>query len=265
MEYNKREICMRHAFQSILNPSQTSESPRLGHSGKAVTNKSLISRSELAPLWFLIVFIYKLGAAFAYDAPHAAAITSAHPLATKAGHQILQAGGNVSDAAVTVSTVLGVVEPYSSGLGGGGFWLLHRASDGYQIMIDGRERAPQAAHPDLYLDDQGNVVPLRSLNGALAAGIPGLPAALVHLAENYGQLSLAQTLQPAIDIALDGFPVDDYYRGFAYWRLQVLQNYPATVAQYLPGGEIPPSGFLLKQPELANTLQLLANGGFNGF
>jgi gamma-glutamyltranspeptidase/glutathione hydrolase len=186
-------------------------------------------------------------------------------MATEAGHRTLRAGGNAFDAAVTVSAVLGVVEPYSSGLGGGGFWLLHRASDGYQVMIDGRERAPLAAHRDLYLDEQGNVVPLRSLNGALAAGIPGLPAALVHLAEHYGRLPLAESLQPAIEIAREGFPVDDYYRGLAYWRLAVLQSYPATAAQFLPNGEVPPKGFLLKQPELADTLQRLAQEGIAGF
>jgi gamma-glutamyltranspeptidase/glutathione hydrolase len=186
-------------------------------------------------------------------------------MATEAGHRTLQAGGNAFDAAVTVAAVLGVVEPYSSGLGGGGFWLLHRASDAKQVMIDGRERAPLAAHRDLYLDEHGNVVPLRSLNGALAAGIPGLPAALVHLAKHYGRLPLAESLQPAIDIAREGFPVNDYYRGMAYWRLAVLQSYPATAAQFLPQGEIPPKGFLLKQPELADTLQLLAQEGVAGF
>jgi gamma-glutamyltranspeptidase/glutathione hydrolase len=186
-------------------------------------------------------------------------------MATEAGHQTLQAGGNAFDAAVTVGAVLGVVEPYSSGLGGGGFWLLHRASDDYQTMIDGRERAPLSAHRDLYLDEQGAVDPLLSLNGALAAGIPGLPAALVHLAKKYGRLPLAESLQPAIDIAREGFPVDDYYRGMAYWRLSVLQSYSATAAQFLPEGEVPPKDYLLKQPDLADTLQRLALGGVAGF
>ncbi|NOY62666.1 MAG: hypothetical protein GXP10_05830, partial [Gammaproteobacteria bacterium] len=108
--------------------------------------------------------------------PPAAAIASAHPLATAAGHEILDVGGNAFDAAVAVTAALAVVEPYSSGLGGGGFWLLHRARDGFETMVDGRDRAPLAAHRDMYLDNNGDAVRSLSLNGALAAGIPGVPA-----------------------------------------------------------------------------------------
>jgi gamma-glutamyltranspeptidase/glutathione hydrolase len=112
--------------------------------------------------------------------PPAAAIASAHPLATRAGIDILAAGGNAFDAAVAVSAALAVVEPYSSGLGGGGFWLLHRGDDGFEVVVDGRERAPLAATRDMFLDDDGDVVPDLSLTGALAAGIPGEVAALVY-------------------------------------------------------------------------------------
>ncbi len=111
--------------------------------------------------------------------PSRAAIASAHPLATQAGHKILEVGGNAFDAAVAVSAVLAVVEPYSSGMGGGGFWLLHRSRDNLDVMVDGREHAPLAAHRDLYLDEKGEVIPDLSINGPLAAGIPGQPAALV--------------------------------------------------------------------------------------
>ncbi|MGD8743701.1 MAG: gamma-glutamyltransferase, partial [Granulosicoccaceae bacterium] len=104
----------------------------------------------------------------------AAGLATAHPLATAAGHEILAAGGNAFDAAVAVTAVLAVVEPYSSGLGGGGFWLLHRARDGKQIMLDGREKAPLRAHRDMYLDVDGNVIPRASIDGPLAAGIPGV-------------------------------------------------------------------------------------------
>jgi len=137
--------------------------------------------------------------------PPAGAVASAHPQATAAGMEILGAGGNAFDAAVAVSAALAVVEPYGSGIGGGGFWLLHRASDGKQIMIDGRERAPLAAQRDLYLDEQGDVVPRLSMDGALAAAVPGEPAALAHLAEKYGRLPLAKSLAPAIRLAEKGF------------------------------------------------------------
>jgi gamma-glutamyltranspeptidase/glutathione hydrolase len=256
---------MSCAFRSILKTCFSPKAMPVTQPTKSFSEERIRPKTEIAPVWCFLLFVFNLGTAFAYEASHSAAIASAHPLATEAGHRTLQAGGNAFDAAVTVGAVLGVVEPYSSGLGGGGFWLLHRASDAYQVMIDGRERAPLAAHRDLYLDDQGNVVPLLSLNGALAAGIPGLPAALVHLAEHYGRLPLAESLQPAIDFAREGFPVDDYYRGVAGWRLAVLQSYPATTAQFLPDGEVPPKGFLLKQPELADTLQRLAKKGIAGF
>ena len=150
-----------------------------------------IGLADKRPLFGAFLFIGLLGliiasvTAFDTSEPQlpAQAVASAHPFATRAGIEILNAGGNAFDAAGAVSAVLAVVEPYSSGIGGGGFWLLHRASDGKQVMIDGRERAPLAAHRDMYLDESGEVVPGLSMNGPLAAAIPGQPAALVHLAD----------------------------------------------------------------------------------
>ena len=194
-----------------------------------------------------------------------AAVASAHPLATEAGMETLRNGGNAFDAAVTVAAVLSVVEPYSSGMGGGGFWLLHRARDGHEVMLDGRERAPLAAHRDLYLDDKGEVVAGLSVNGPLAAGIPGQPAALAHLAGEYGRLPLATTLAPAIRYARDGFPVDEHYRKLARWRLEQLQRWPEGRRLFLLDDAVPPAGHLLKQPELARTIQRIANTGHDGF
>src|SRR5699024_9878675 len=96
--------------------------------------------------------------AAAASTPPQAAIASAHPAATAAGMQVLAAGGNAFDAAVAVSAALAVVEPYSSGLGGGGFWLLHEAENGNDVMIDVREQAPSAANRTMYQDDDGNVI-----------------------------------------------------------------------------------------------------------
>ncbi len=185
-----------------------------------------LNRHLKAPFWSLFFcFILSLsGVAAAGGKPSAAAIASAHPLATEAGHRILDAGGNAFDAAVAVSAVLAVVEPYSSGIGGGGFWLLHRASDGFEVMVDGRERAPLAAHRDLYLDESGKVKSGLSINGPLAAGIPGEPAALVHIAEKYGRLPLKTSLAPAVRLARDGFHVDDFYLRMAGWRLKALRQ-----------------------------------------
>ena len=105
--------------------------------------------------------------------PPRVAVASAHPAATRAAIGILAAGGNAFDAAVAVGAALAVVEPYSSGRGGGGFWLLHRASDARTRMIDARERAPLAAHRSMYLNDQGQFVPERALDTLDAAALTG--------------------------------------------------------------------------------------------
>jgi len=197
--------------------------------------------------------------------PSAAAIASAHPLATEAGHEILREGGNAFDAAVAVTAALSVVEPYSSGLGGGGFWLLHRARDGFDVMIDGRERAPLAASRDMYLDDKGNVLENLSVNGPLAPGIPGTPAALAHLAQRYGRLPLEQSLAPAIELAEAGFPADSIYREMAAFRLDLLRAHDAAAVAFLHDGQVPAAGARITQPALANTLRLIAKLGRDGF
>ncbi len=196
---------------------------------------------------------------------HGAAIASAHPLATQAGMEILAAGGNAFDAAVAVSAVLAVVEPYGSGLGGGGFWLLHRASDGLEVMIDGREKAPQAAHSDMYLDEHGDVVPGLSVDGALAAGIPGEPAALVHIAQHYGRLTLQRSLAPAIRLAREGFEVEAIYQRLAQFRLDALQQDSGAAAIFLHDDAIPEAGHRIIQEDLAGTLEAIAKSGNNGF
>ena len=197
--------------------------------------------------------------------PPQAAIATAHPIATEAGMEILAAGGNAFDATVAVSATLAVVEPYSSGIGGGGFWLLHRAVDSKQVMIDGRETAPLAARRNMYQDEEGKVVPGLSVDGALAAGIPGQPAALVHIAETYGQLPLSRSLAPAIHAARNGFKVTPHYRRMAQFRLKALQASPAATDVFLLNNEVPPLGHLIKQPDLANTLEALAENGRAGF
>ncbi len=193
------------------------------------------------------------------------AIASAHPLATLAGFEVLAQGGNAFDAAVAVSAALAVVEPAGSGLGGGGFWLLHRASDGFETMIDGREKAPFAATQAMYLDQQGAVIEGLSRNGALSAGIPGLPAAIVHLSEKYGRLPLAQTLKPAIRYAQQGFVIGERHRKLLGFRLSALQNNPQAARIFLNANQVPNEKSILQQTDLANTLIQLALFGKPGF
>jgi gamma-glutamyltranspeptidase/glutathione hydrolase len=226
--------------------------------GRECCTRLLIGAFLLSVLW--------VSAVVARDAvPPEAAISSAHPLATRAGMEVLGAGGNAFDAAVAVSAALAVVEPYSSGLGGGGFWLLHRAHDGFEVVIDGRERAPLAAPRDMYLDSEGEVVSGLSVNGALAAGIPGEPAALVHIAERYGRLPLQRSLLPAIRLASNGFLVDEHYRRLAGLRLLAMQEDPETARIFLDADDIPDIGVRILQPELADTLEALGRAGYAGF
>ncbi|MBI5782631.1 MAG: gamma-glutamyltransferase [Gammaproteobacteria bacterium] len=217
-------------------------------------------------LRLLLVLVLLPSASWAAEPrPSAAAIASAHPLATEAGHEILARGGNAFDAAVAVAAALAVVEPYNSGLGGGGFFLLHRARDGFEIMIDARERAPLAATRDMYLRD-GRPVPALSIDGALAAGIPGTPAALAHLAKKYGKLPLKQTLAPAIRLARDGFPVTPLYSKMLLRQQMRLTDYfPEAARVYLKEGLVPAPGDTARQPDLVSTLQRLAEKGHAGF
>jgi gamma-glutamyltranspeptidase/glutathione hydrolase len=199
------------------------------------------------------------------DTENKAAIASAHSLATYAGFEILEQGGNAFDAAVAISAALSVVEPAGSGLGGGGFWLLHRASDGFETMLDGREKAPLAAHRDMFLDKQGVVIKDLAMNGVLSAGIPGLPAALVHLSEKYGKLSLSQSLQPAIRYAQQGFVIDERHRKLLKFRLAILQKNPQTAGIFLDDNKVPKEKSVLRQPDLAKTLKRIAEFGHKGF
>ena len=215
-------------------------------------------------IFAVLLFCY---AAYANAQPSLAnsAIASAHPLATAAGKSILDQGGNAFDAAVAVAAALAVVEPYSSGLGGGGFFLLHRARDGKQVMLDARERAPLKATPDMYRNAAGKVLPEASLDGARAAAIPGTPAGLAHLAQRYGRLPLAQSLAPAIRLAAQGFPADARYRALAKMHLALLQKQPETARQYLHQQAVPQADALIVQTNLANTLRAMARQGAAGF
>lgn len=204
-------------------------------------------------------------ATVATTGPGKAAIASAHHLATKAGHDIIDAGGNAFDAAVAVSMALAVVEPASSGIGGGAFFLLHRARDGKYVFVDARETAPAAVSRDWYLDDAGKPDRDKSVNGPLAAGIPGQPAGLVWLAEHYGKLPLAASLAPAIALAREGFAVDDKYRALLGYRVEIMKRSRAAARQFLVDGKVPELGHMLKQPDLARTIERLAEHGFAGF
>lgn len=197
--------------------------------------------------------------------PHQAAVASANAQATDAGLEVLAAGGNAFDAAVAVSATLGLVEPESSGLGGGAFMLLHLADGDREVFIDAREQAPAAATRDMYLDAQGNPNRDLAVNGPLAAAIPGLPAALVHLARKYGRLPLARSLAPAIRLAREGWVFGSKNESMLGYRKDVLARSPGAAALFLPHGEVPKAGTRLRNPDYAKVLEALARDGAESF
>lgn len=179
--------------------------------------------------------------------------------------QTLAKGGNAFDAAVAVAAALGVVEPYASGLGGGGFLLLHRESDGLEVMVDARETAPGKASPALYLGADGKPIEKASVAGMKAAAIPGTPAALAWLAERYGRLPLSVSLAPAIRLARDGFATDERFVFVVGLRKALMQDNPQLASVFLDHGQTPAPGFIVRQPQLANTLEVVAARGRDGF
>lgn len=224
-----------------------------------------ISIQTIIHSWLFLLSFYLIPASAQIDSSYTPAVATAHPLATQAGEKILAQGGNAFDAAVAISAALAVVEPYSSGLGGGGFWLLHQAKENRDIMIDGREVAPIQATKDMYLDTEKKPITGASLNGPLAAAIPGTPAAIVHIAKKYGQLTLAQNLAPAIKLARNGFKIDPRFLRVIKNHKEKLSRYPATAKIFLPRKHIPAAGSKIRQKQLARTLTAIAKQGHDGF
>ena len=190
-------------------------------------------------------------------AKHAMVVT-AHPLATQAGVEILKQGGNAIDAAVAVAFALEVVLPDAGNIGGGGF-IVHRSAAGEVLALDYREAAPAAATHDMYLDSAGNVTE-KSLVGHLASGVPGSVAGLYTAWKRLGSLPWPVLLAPAIRLA-NGHVVDSARSRDITSDRELLAQFPASRAQFLPNDSAPPPGKLWQQPDLARTLQLLSDSG----
>lgn len=227
---------------------------------------SSMNTNRATPKWPLLALaLWALTLKAQADTPAHNVITTPHPLATAAGRQIIEAGGNAFDAAVAIAGVLAVVEPYGSGLGGGGFFLLRTAGTTPQYrFLDARERAPLGITPEHYRRD-GKIQADLSVDGALASAIPGQPAAMVKLSEQYGRLPIATSLEPAIRLARDGVEIDEHYRKWAGHRLEALRRDLGSAQLFLINGEIPAQGQRIKYPELAASLQRLADHGHEGF
>ena len=182
-------------------------------------------------------------------------VVSAHPLATQAGLSMLQQGGNAVDAAVATTFAISVVEPFSAGLGGGGFLLMYQAKSNETKALDFRERAPLNATKTMYLDNQGNVRPNASTNGYLAVATPGTIAGLYEVHRKYGRLSWKTVIAPAIQLAENGFPVSWRFVSATKTRLPTLLKNPDAQKIFTHNGKTYQIGEQLVQPELAATLR----------
>jgi gamma-glutamyltranspeptidase/glutathione hydrolase len=184
-----------------------------------------------------------------------AMVASVHELASRAGVEMMQAGGNAVDAAVATGFALAVVHPQAGNLGGGGFLLLRKAN-GEVRFIDFREKAPAAATENMYLDAKGNVIENASLIGYKAIGVPGSVAGLVFAQKKYGQLSLEKVIAPAIRLAREGFALA--WEDAKDLRDEELAKFPASKRIFQRDGKYYQAGEILKQPELARTLERIA-------
>ena len=182
-------------------------------------------------------------------------VVSAHPLATQAGLSMLQQGGNAVDAAVATTFAISVVEPFSAGLGGGGFLLMYQAKSNEIKALDFRERAPLNATKTMYLDNQGNVRPNASTNGYLAVATPGTIAGLYEVHRKYGRLPWKTVIAPAIQLAETGFPVSWRFVSATKTRLPTLLKNPDAQKIFTHNGKTYQIGEQLVQPELAATLR----------
>lgn len=189
-------------------------------------------------------------------------VVSAHPLASQVGVSMLAKGGNAVDAAVATTFALSVVEPFSAGIGGGGFLLMHSEKTGEIKALDFRERAPLKATKNMYLDSQGKVRPNASINGYLAVATPGTIAGMYEVQHRYGKLPWKEVIQPAIALAEKGYVISDYsvfptIPAFSLRKQTILRN-RAMKDIFFHDGDYYQPGERLIQHDLAETLKAIA-------
>ncbi len=194
------------------------------------------------------------------------AISTQGRYSSKAAEKMFAAGGNIIDAVVAASFTVSVERPQSTGIAGGGFMLFHEAKTGDTYAIDFRERAPLKASENMYIGKDGKAVSDLSKDGILAVAVPGLVAGLLEIHQRFGSLPLKQVMQPAIELAENGFEIyPEFHRALEY-RDDVLAQDPAAKAIFLTKeGKAPALGTLLIQKDLAKTLKLIAAKGKDGF
>ncbi len=190
-------------------------------------------------------------------------VVSAHPEASKIGAEVMKRGGNAVDAACATEFALAVTYPVAGNIGGGGFMVI-RMNDGKTYTLDYREKAPLRGHRDMYLDDEGKVIKELSLDSHLAVGVPGTVDGIIRAHTRFGKLAFRDVIQPAIDLARNGFPITAKQAGRlnSYKESFLKMNDHKVV---FVKDDLWKEGDILKQPELAHTLELIRDKGRDGF
>ncbi|MFD3924162.1 gamma-glutamyltransferase [Streptomyces sp. NPDC058595] len=189
------------------------------------------------------------------------AVSSVDTDASAAGIEVLRRGGNAVDAAVATAAALGVTEPYSAGIGGGGYFVYYDARSRSVHTIDGRETAPKSADAALFQED-GKPIPFaEGMTSGLGVGTPGTPATWERALDSWGSTSLRRLLKPAERLAKDGFTVDETFRSQTASNQARFADFPASAELFLPGGELPVTGSVFKNPDLARTYAELGRHG----
>ncbi|MBT2364307.1 gamma-glutamyltransferase [Streptomyces sp. ISL-10] len=189
------------------------------------------------------------------------AVASVDADASAAGIEVLRQGGNAVDAAVATAAALGVTEPYSAGIGGGGFFVHYDAKSRTVHTVDGRETAPLSADTSLFLEN-GEPIPFaEGMTSGLGVGTPGTPATWRTALDTWGSKPLKQLLRPAERLAEDGFTVDTTFRSQTAANQARFADFPASAELFLPGGQLPVVGSVFKNPDLARTYQELGRKG----
>ncbi|WP_432486759.1 gamma-glutamyltransferase [Kineococcus sp. SYSU DK018] len=194
------------------------------------------------------------------------AVATVDPDATRIGLDVLADGGNAADAAVAAAAALGVTEPYSAGVGGGGFFVYYDAGSGEVSTIDGRETAPMAMGATAFLGEDGEPLPFAdAVNSGLSVGTPGTPRTWERALEEFGTKSLRDVLSGPTALARDGFVVDETFRQQTADNEERFRLFPATAELFLPGGQLPEVGSVFRNPDLARTYRQLAARGVDSF
>jgi gamma-glutamyltranspeptidase/glutathione hydrolase len=219
---------------------------------------------KLQAKFFLLVFFFV--ATFPCNAQQRGAglVVSDNPLATQAGTEILDRGGNAVDAAIATGFALAVVDQAASGLGGGGFMIIYDTKDKRAHALDFRETAPAAARADLYVR-KGKPTPSLSLTGALAVAVPGEVAGLLTAMQRFGSLPLTVLMAPAIRLATEGFPLDAALRYAIERQSSNMKKFPELGRVFLVNDEVPHEGEMIRQPDLGQTLKAIVSEGANVF